>query len=130
MFANQLSNRSCIFRIEARRRLVQQHQFGRAQKGLRNSDPFAHAVTQFAGSRAGRVGETDDFEYPLRVSTGLIRAHSPQSGEQCQLAVDGEAVLGLRELAAALSTRGGAEVELKVLRGGEATDVKLELGLS
>jgi S1-C subfamily serine protease len=45
------------------------------------------------------------------------------------LRVDGESVTGIRELAAALSTRGGSNARLGLLRGGEAREIEVALGV-
>jgi len=84
-----------VARVEAARRLVEEHQLGAAEQRLGHGQATQHAVREGAGAHPGAVGEPDRLEHPRGVVRRLLGADALEAREVDEVGAAG----GLRRRA-------------------------------
>ena len=86
-------------RIEAGRRLVEEHQLRRDDDARRDVEPAAHAARVVLDQPAGRLGEAERLEQLGRARLGRGALQAEQPAEQDQVLAPGQVLVDRGELA-------------------------------
>ena len=86
-------------RVEARRRLVEEHQLRRDDDARGDVEPAPHAPGVVLDQPAGRVGETERLEQLGRPRLGLVPLQAQQPAEQDEVLAPGQVLVDRGELA-------------------------------
>ena len=86
-------------RVEARRRLVEEHELGRDDDARGDIDPPAHAAGVVLHEPTGRVGQPEGVEQLVRPRARLLGPVAEQPAEQDEVLAAGEVVVDRGQLA-------------------------------